>query len=45
MKFPERMLLKLPAGMLARIDALVPAGGRADFVRLAIERLLKEKEK
>lgn len=38
MKYPEKMLLKLPDGFLARIDAA--SSNRSDFVRSAIEAAL-----
>ena len=38
MKFPEKMLLKLPAGTLGRIDAV--CGNRSDWVRGVIEGAL-----
>ena len=45
-KYFERMLTWLPEGTTARIDAvLVSTEDRADFVREAIERELKRRER
>ncbi len=42
----EKMLLRLPAGTTARIDAVLgPIEDRSDFVRAAIERELKRRER
>lgn len=38
MKYPEKILLKLPAGTLARIDAV--SGNRSEFVRDALLSVL-----
>lgn len=37
--------VRLPAETLARIDALVEKGRRADFIREAVERELERREK
>lgn len=43
MKYPEKILLKLPAGTLARIDAV--SGNRSEFVREALLSFLDGGEK
>lgn len=40
MRFPERMLLKLPDGTLGRIDVVAGGGRRSEFIRGAIEAAL-----
>jgi Arc/MetJ-type ribon-helix-helix transcriptional regulator len=37
--------VRLPPEMLARVDALVPAGRRAEFIREAVERELERRER
>lgn len=37
--------VRLPPEMLARIDALAPAGRRAEFIREAVERELERRER
>lgn len=37
--------VRLPAETLARIDALVETGKRAEFIREAVERELERREK
>lgn len=37
--------VRLPAAVLARIDALMGAHRRAEFIREAVERELKSREK
>jgi hypothetical protein len=45
-KFFDRMLVWLPKGTFARIDAVLgPTEDRADFVRGAVEHALKRRER
>jgi hypothetical protein len=45
-KFFERMLMRFPTGTIERIDAvLAPTEDRAEFVRAAVERELKRRER
>jgi predicted DNA-binding protein len=37
--------VRLPPEMLERIDALAPAGRRAEFIREAVERELERRER
>lgn len=39
------MLVRLPAGMAERIDAVAGENRRAEFIREAVERELKRREK
>jgi hypothetical protein len=46
LKYVERMLMRFPAGTIERIDAVRgPLEDRADFVRGAVERELKRRER
>jgi hypothetical protein len=46
LKYVERMVARFPAGTFARIDAtLGQIEDRADFVRAAVERELKRRER
>lgn len=40
---PERVLLKLPAGTLDKIDAIVGPGQRSAFIREAIDREIERR--
>lgn len=45
MVWPEQMLLRLPEGAMARIEAVSAEGEtRNDFVRQAVEELLQRRE-
>lgn len=45
-EFHERITLPLPAGVTARIDALLVAGeARLDLIREAIDREIKRRER
>lgn len=39
------MLVRLPAGMAERIDAVAGENRRAEFIREAVERELKRRER
>jgi hypothetical protein len=46
LKYVEKMLARFPAGTFDRIDAVLgPIEDRAEFVRSAVERELKRRER